>query len=141
MPPLRVCKTCLRDWRKSSQGKRARHDAKRLGVKLKEFYPGRVYYRGRSERWCDKHAARAGAANSRRRAAKLQAMPKWADSQAIKAVFAEARALTDATSILHHVDHIMPLRGKLAWGLHVHWNLRPLLASENIRKGNKLTPA
>ena len=73
----------------------------------------------------------------RRRAAKMQRTPPWADREKIKAVYLEARALTKLTGVEHHVDHVIPLQGKLVSGLHVHQNLQVLVASQNCRKGNR----
>ena len=65
-------------------------------------------------------------------------MPRWADRDAIRAVYERARFLTITTGVKHHVDHIVPLHSPVVCGLHVHYNLQVLTAIENIRKGNRL---
>ena len=41
------------------------------------------------------------------------------------------------TNIVWHVDHIIPLKGKLVSGLHVWYNLQVIPKLLNLRKGNK----
>lgn len=71
-----------------------------------------------------------------KKAAKIQRTPPWADHEKITAVYEEAAAMR-ALGIDVHVDHIVPLRGKLVSGLHVHYNLRVILAEDNLAKRNK----
>src|SRR6266498_4635097 len=71
------------------------------------------------------------AQNSRRRKIIKQQTPKWADRKAIVAFYQNCPPG-------YHVDHIVPLRGKLVSGLHMVENMQYLLKIENLRKGNKL---
>ncbi len=71
-------------------------------------------------------------------AAQLRATPAWADQKAIEAIYVEAKRLTEATGIAHHVDHMVPLRGRNVCGLHWEANLRPVPAHVNQKKANKL---
>lgn len=75
------------------------------------------------------------------RLAKAKAVPAWADLNAINATYVTAARMTDATGILHHVDHIIPINGKEVCGLHVHNNLRVVPYFENTAKGNLLIEA
>lgn len=75
--------------------------------------------------------------SNKRRAARLQRTPAWVDQPALLAAYVEAQARTEATGAPYHVDHIVPLRGRMVSGLHVPWNLRVVPASENLRKYNK----
>jgi hypothetical protein len=74
-----------------------------------------------------------------RRLAKLQRTPSWLtdiDYERIGNEYKLAALLTKVTGSSWHVDHIIPLQGKMVSGLHVPSNLRVLPATENIRKSN-----
>lgn len=80
------------------------------------------------------------ASSARRAEAIAQRTPKWADQEAIRAVYERASQLTAETGIPHHVDHEIPLQGRLVSGLHVAANLRPLPARDNVLKSNTFEP-
>lgn len=86
----------------------------------------------------NKHSMRMSV--SYRKAQKLQATPRWADSNAIELIYAEAKRLSEETGVAHEVDHIVPLISPIVSGLHVPANLRPLPASHNRSKGNRYWP-
>lgn len=81
-----------------------------------------------------RHAAAVGA----RRAG--VALSRLKGSDEIKRIYQRARDLTLKTGMVHHVDHIVPLRHNRVCGLHVPGNLRVIPASENCRKGNRFDP-
>lgn len=68
--------------------------------------------------------------------AKRQAVPPWADRDAIARIYREARRKSKETGTLWHVDHEVPLRAKLVCGLHVESNLRVIPWLENVLKSN-----
>jgi hypothetical protein len=93
----------------------------------------RAYYEANK----DAFLARA----NKRRAAKLQALPKWltkAEHEQIKELYTCAQMFKLYTGEEYHVDHIVPLQGENVCGLHVPWNLQVIPAKENLSKSNKL---
>lgn len=63
--------------------------------------------------------------------------PSWADLNKIREMYILCEQISTKTGIPHHVDHIIPLRGKTVSGLHVHTNLRVIPAKDNMIKKNK----
>lgn len=66
----------------------------------------------------------------------IDATPGWAQFEEIRAKYEERDRIIRETGIPHHVDHIIPLQGKLVCGLHVAANLRVITAKENLAKKN-----
>lgn len=83
--------------------------------------------------WAKENPERHRAKFAKYRAAKLKRTPKWADLGAIQQFYKNCPEG-------HHVDHIIPLQGKLVSGLHVLENLQYLPAAENCGKCNKFDP-
>lgn len=93
-------------------------------------------YRTRNPFWVTQAAAK-------RRAALLCRTPKWLTSEdlfRISTMYLMSFALTKETGIEHHVDHIIPLRGRYVSGLHVPDNLQVIPGIENLRKNNSWVP-
>jgi hypothetical protein len=78
----------------------------------------------------------------KRRARKRQAIPKFLkdcrlEKQRLLLTYRLRYAMTKATGILHHVDHMWPLSGG---GPHWSGNLQVITAKENLSKGAKVCP-
>ena len=67
---------------------------------------------------------------SARRKRVQKATPAWADLKAIRIFY-------ENCPVGFHVDHVIPLNGKMVSGLHIVDNLQYLPASDNMRKGAK----
>jgi hypothetical protein len=77
---------------------------------------------------------------ARRRAEKVQRTPKWlsdVDFDRINNEYRLADLLSKLTGEPWHVDHVIPLKGKLVSGLHTPSNLRAIKGVENMKKRNE----
>ena len=90
--------------------------------------------------WAKKNRAKLSSKEGLRRALQDRATPAWVDKPALEKVYEDCHAQTKATGVLHHVDHIVPLKNPCVCGLHVPWNLQLLTASENSSKRNRFNP-
>jgi hypothetical protein len=88
----------------------------------------------------DRHAAK----ETKRRAAKINRTPAWLtedDHWMIGQAYELAATRTKMFGFSWHVDHILPLQGKLVSGLHTPYNLQVIPGVENMQKLNKFEVA
>ena len=125
----RDCKTCEK---KRTKAYREANREKLLENKKTYYKANREKMRVASKVWRKANPEKRRASHAKRRAAKLQATPAWADLQEIQNFY-------EACPPGHHIDHIFPLVSDKMCGLHVRCNLQYLPAKENIRKKNNVT--
>ena len=138
----RFCATAMsKAWQAANRKRQAAH-VKAWRIKNKEHV--KEYERANKERksatnkaWKSLNPDRLNFHTAKRRAAKLERTVPWANNEIIEALYAEARRLSDTTGTLFHVDHVIPLQGKLVSGFHVETNLQILPWYDNLSKSNK----
>lgn len=126
------------DWRKANPER-----VKELNLASQERRRGRwiEFLEQERERYRKAYEADPGkysAKGAKRRCAQLLATPSWVDLRTILDIYRHAQEISRVTGIEHEVDHIIPLRGKTVWGLHIPINLQILTSTENRRKFNRL---
>ena len=92
------------------------------------------------KRYRAEKAAEIAAYNRARQLSKTQRTPNWLtpDDRWLMAQAYELAAIRSRMfKFPWHVDHILPLHGRLVSGLHVPTNLQVIPGAENCRKSNK----
>ena len=87
--------------------------------------------------WVEANKARSNSLKAKYRAARRQACPPWLNKEMlnqIHEIYRLRRQISEATGIVHEVDHIVPLQGGTVCGLHVPWNLRVITKEQNNRR-------
>ena len=115
--------------RDAIQASRRRYYDSNPDARIRFLEYQRQYYEGNRTRFL--------ARGAKRRAARIQAFPKWADRNAIAEFYVLAERKTRENGIQYVVDHIVPLQGRNVCGLHVEFNLQILTKKENLEKFNK----
>ena len=87
--------------------------------------------------YAKKHPERLTEVWARKKHVMKERSVAWANTKKIQLYYAASKAMDFFNPCsLHHVDHVLPLRGLSISGLHVENNLQILCATENIQKGN-----
>jgi hypothetical protein len=96
----------------------------------------------RSKRYGREQRGKVLAVQAKRRCALIQRTPSWfaTDKDRVDALYELARKLSLQEGTPYHVDHVIPLQGKLVSGLHCADNLQIIPAEENFKKSNKFSP-
>ncbi len=125
--PSKHCKSCHlengKNWRKNNP-------EKMLAIAKKSRDSNYQLCLDRSKEWRKANLKYDAFRAKLYRMRKQGQCPSWADIEAIKQIY-----LTCPDG--YHVDHIIPLKGKLVSGLHVETNLQHLPAKENMQKRNR----
>jgi len=136
------------NWAKKNPESRKRIWTKYRAVNLSKARQSEAAYRERNRAVCNARVAEWKKNNKdllayysrSRQAAILRAIPSWANSDAIKRIYAEAHRKRQELGEMWHVDHIVPLLGKTVCGLHCEANLQVIPGKENLSKNRHRWP-
>ena len=132
------CKAC--DNKRKAAWKQRNPEAAKLHSRVsEEKRSGATHRRIRNAQWKKNNPHKVLVMDANRRAAKLKRTPMWltnVDKFEIECIYNYASALRKI-GLDYHVDHIIPIQGKLVSGLHVPTNLQVIPGVDNMRKGNK----
>lgn len=135
------CKSCKSIYQKQNRDKKLIWQAKYRNDNREELKSKRrKYYSENKEKekiygklWDKNNPDKRRYGYAKRRALKKLAMPKWLTDEQVSKIKEIYKNCPDG----FHVDHIIPLQGKIVCGLHVPENLQYLTKKENLSKGNK----
>lgn len=136
------CKTCHKESMKAKYHELAADPAyKQANVqKTKAYWEAHPdKYALTLKSYVNKNRAKVNAKLRKRYASKLNRTPAWLtvdDQWMIEQAYELAAMRTKIFGFGWHVDHVVPLQGKLVSGLHVPHNLQVMPAIENRRKSN-----
>lgn len=126
-----------RQWRASNPDrvKASREDYRRRNPDCdKRYYQdNRERELEASRRWKRENRARWAMTQAARRARIAQQTPKWADKEAILAIYRQCEAMRKQ-GLNVQVDHAVPLNGRTVSGLHCPANLQIIDAKANAKK-------
>jgi hypothetical protein len=113
--------------------------AKDSATKKRWYLRNRVRMIANSQLWAENNRARSNATKKKYETSKVKRAPEWLtdiDFERIETQYRLAEILTKLHNEPWHVDHIIPLQGKIVSGLHVPSNLQVIRGRDNCSKNN-----
>lgn len=137
------CRTCHKQYVKAKWHEAYQNSSFRAAEQTRiqafyEQYPDKRKAWGKN--YQTQNQAKINAYLKARYAGKLKRTPHWLtkdDEWLIEQAYELAKMRTELLGFQWHVDHIVPLQGRLVSGLHVPHNLQVIPATENRKKSNK----
>jgi hypothetical protein len=132
------CKECNSKYIKQRQSNKVTK-AKDSAKKKQWYLKNRQRNIANTQLWIENNRARSNATKKKYGAAKINRTPTWlsaVDFERIETQYKLAEILTKLHNEPWHVDHVIPLQGKLVSGLHVPSNLQVIRGRDNCSKNN-----
>jgi 5-methylcytosine-specific restriction endonuclease McrA len=139
--PIKKDGTYQENWLKPEifNKQKQRKNTNKISWNKDNFIKRNIYSKKHAKENPEQYAAKT----AKRRASKLQRTPAWLTAEdhiLVADYYQMAKELELIFPWKQHVDHILPLQGKLVSGLHTPLNLQILSEASNLQKSNK-TPA
>lgn len=137
------CRTCHKERMKAKYHVLAKDESYRIREKkrIDAYWTANPQIKKRcSTEYASKNKARLTAKVSQYRAAKNKRTPAWLtedDFWMMEQAYELAAMRTKMFGFKWHVDHVLPLHGRLVSGLHVPHNLQVIPAIDNQSKSNR----
>lgn len=93
------------------------------------------------QKWIEANPGENNSAKRKNKIARTKRVPSWLtddDKWMIDQAYELAALRTKMFGFAWHVDHVIPLNGKKASGLHTPYNVQVIPWLENLRKGNRI---
>jgi len=144
----RTCVSCIAEAMKTPKRK-AQLKEHRQKTKVREYqkqyqknYATTDKYKAQKRGYRETNAAKWTAKTRKYQIAKLHRTPAWLtedDHWMMEQAYDIAQKRTKLFGFPWHVDHVVPLQGKLVSGLHVPHNMQVIPARDNCSKANNFT--
>ena len=142
----RTCVVCIGEAQKTPKRKKQLKDyrqqphARMYQHEYQKEYIKTSVYKEQKKAYSRNNTAKLTAKTRKYQIAKLKRTPSWLSAEdfwLIEQAYELAQLRTQVFGFQWHVDHVLPLQGKLVSGLHVPHNLQVIPAVDNQGKSNK----